>query len=287
MRMPELPLTDATPLTWRVGVRTLSLERPLIMGIVNVTPDSFSDGGRYYEPSAAIAHAQRLIAEDADLLDVGGESTRPGAESVSAAEELRRVMPVIEALAGGNVPLSIDTSKPEVMRAALNAGASIVNDVAALQAPGAIEAVSESDCGVVLMHMQGNPRTMQRSPAYDDVTSEVAEFLAARIEAARSSGIDQRRIAVDPGFGFGKTVAHNYTLLRELSALQRLRCPLVVGLSRKSMLAAHDRLSASVAAAVLAVERGANIVRVHDVAATRDALKVLHEMQVNAGEQAT
>ncbi len=276
---------DTTPLTWQVGARALSLERPLIMGIVNVTPDSFSDGGRYYEPGAALAHAQRLISEGADVLDIGGESTRPGAEAVPVTEELRRVVPLIEALADCGVPLSIDTSKPEVMRAALHAGAVIINDVYAFQAPGALDAASESECGVILMHMQGTPRTMQQAPSYDDVTGEVLQFLTLRIEAACSHGIDARRIAVDPGFGFGKTVQHNYALLRELSAFRRLECPLVVGLSRKSMLHGRDRVATSIAAAVLAAERGANVIRVHDVGATREALNVLQAMQGNAGSE--
>jgi dihydropteroate synthase len=226
-----------------------------------------------------------LIDQGADVIDIGGESTRPGAADVSPDEEIRRVVPLLEALAPSAVPLSVDTSKPEVMRAALAAGAAIINDVRALQCPGALEAVADNECGLVLMHMQGTPRTMQQAPYYRDVTSEVAQFLSARVQSARARGIDGRRIAVDPGFGFGKSIEHNFMLLSELSALKQMQLPIVVGLSRKSMLGAatgravQDRVAASVAAAVLAVERGANIVRVHDVAATRDALRVWKTMQ--------
>ena len=250
------------------------------MGIVNVTPDSFSDGGRHFRKSDALEHAHRLIEEGADLLDIGGESTRPGAAAVSEAEELDRVLPLVEALRGGQTPLSVDTSKPGVMRAAVAAGAVVINDVRALQEPGAVDAVRTSDCGLVLMHMQGLPRTMQREPRYEDVIAEVAGFLAARVAELASAGIDAERIVVDPGFGFGKTVEHNFTLLRELASLQDSGRPVLVGLSRKSMLGAvtgravDDRLAASVAAMLLAVERGARIVRVHDVAVTRDALQV-------------
>jgi dihydropteroate synthase len=274
-------VTDSTPTSsgqWSIAGRSLDLARPLVMGIVNVTPDSFSDGGRYFDCAAAIAHGQRLIDEGADLLDIGGESTRPGAADVSESEELDRVLPRVEALRA--VPLSVVTSKPGVMRAALAAGAAIVNDVRALQAPGAIEAVRASQCGIVLMHMQGTPRTMQREPHYEDVVADVVAFLRARVSALTGAGIGAERIAVDPGFGFGKNVEHNFTLLRDLAALQALGCPVLAGLSRKSMLGAvtgravDQRLAASVAAALLAVDRGARIVRVHDVAATRDALQV-------------
>ncbi len=266
--------------TWSVAGTVIELSRPLIMGIVNVTPDSFSDGGRYLSAAAARAHGERLIAEGADLLDVGGESTRPGAADVSEMEELDRVLPLVEALRGGGVPISVDTSKPGVMRAALAAGAAMINDVRALRAPGALEAVRGSDCGLVLMHMQGSPRTMQSEPQYDDVVADVTAFLRARVADLVNAGVDSCRIAIDPGFGFGKTVEHNFTLLRRLPALQAIGRPVLVGLSRKSMLGAvtgrsvNDRTAASVAAALLAVERGARIVRVHDVAATRDALKV-------------
>lgn len=265
---------------WRCGRFRFELARPLIMGIVNVTPDSFSDGGRFFDAEAACAHAQRLIEEGADLIDIGGESTRPGAAEVGVEDELRRVMPVVEALAGTGIPISVDTSKPQVMRAALAAGAAVINDVRALQLPGALETVAAADCGVVLMHMQGTPQTMQIDPRYEDVTAEVAAFLRARAEAAIAAGIAPERLAIDPGFGFGKTVDHNYELLARLREFAPLGLPLLVGISRKGMLkhatgrAVGERTVASVAAALLAVERGAHIVRVHDVAATRDALAV-------------
>lgn len=250
------------------------------MGIVNVTPDSFSDGGRHLSHDAAIAHAHKLIADGADLLDIGGESTRPGAAAVSEQEELARVLPVIEGLRGSAVPISIDTCKPAVMRAALAAGASMVNDINALQAPDALAAVADSDAAVCLMHKQGDPESMQRAPHYADVVSEVSAFLQARIEAMRAAGIGNGRIVIDPGFGFGKTLAHNLELLRELSAFSALGVPLLAGVSRKSMLGAitgrevGERLAASVAAALLAVQRGASIVRVHDVRETVDVLKL-------------
>jgi dihydropteroate synthase len=250
------------------------------MGIVNVTPDSFSDGGRYLSAAAALAHGERLIKEGVDLLDVGGESTRPGAADVSEMEEIDRVLPLIETLHASGVPISVDTSKPGVMRAALAAGAAVINDVRAFRTQGALEAIRESGCGLVLMHMLGSPRTMQSEPRYDDVVADVTAFLRGRVADLANAGIDFCRIAIDPGFGFGKTVEHNFTLLRRLPSLQAIGRPVLVGLSRKSMLGAvtgrtvDDRVAASVAAAVLAVERGARIVRVHDVAATRDALKV-------------
>jgi dihydropteroate synthase len=271
---------------WAVRGRALPLARPLIMGVVNVTPDSFSDGGRHAAHDAAVAHARTLVGGGADLLDIGGESTRPGAADVPLDEELARVLPVVEALAGCGVPLSVDTSKPEVMRAALAAGAAIVNDVTALRAPGAVDVVAASDCGVVLMHMQGVPRTMQAAPHYDDVVAEVSAFLRVRLDAMQAAGVAAERIVLDPGFGFGKTVEHNFALLRELPRLAALGRPLLVGLSRKSMLGAvtgravGGREVASAVGAALAAERGARIVRVHDVAATRDALRVwaaLHE----------
>ena len=272
------------PTSWLVHGRELALDHVLIMGIVNVTPDSFSDGGRYFDPTAALAHAQQLINNGADIIDIGGESTRPGAAEVSTDEEIRRVVPLIEMLARHTVPLSVDTSKPEVMRAALAAGAAIINDVRALQQSGAAEVVAEHDCGVVLMHMQGTPATMQQAPYYRSVTKDVVQFLAQRVQYAQARGIEASRIAIDPGFGFGKNDAHNFALLSQLSEFGRMQVPIVVGLSRKSMLGrvsgrAADRTAASVAAAVLAAERGANIVRVHDVAATRDALGVLQAMR--------
>lgn len=259
----------------------LASDRPLIMGVVNVTPDSFSDGGQYATTDEAIQHANRLIAEGADILDIGGESTRPGSLPVSLEEELSRVIPVIEFAVHKRIPVSVDTSKPAVMQAAIHAGAELVNDVNALQAPGALEAVAESSAMVCLMHMQGTPETMQNTPHYTDVVTEVQAFLARRIDAARNAGIPAERILIDPGFGFGKTLAHNLTLLQQLDRLLVIGCPILVGLSRKSMLGAitgntvDNRLHASVAAALLAVIKGAKIVRVHDVKATRDALSVL------------
>jgi dihydropteroate synthase len=273
-------MQSPTAMSWRTAAGVLDLARPLVMGIVNVTPDSFSDGGRFLDPAAALAQARRLVDEGADLLDIGAESTRPGAADVAADVEIDRVVPLLQALRPLGVPLSVDTSKPAVMRAALAAGAAIVNDVRALQVPGAIDAVRDSDCGIVLMHMQGEPRTMQAEPRYDDVVREVGEYLYQRVAVLADAGIAADRIVVDPGFGFGKTVAHNYTLLRELRTLAARGRPVLAGLSRKSMLGAvtgrtvDDRVMASVAAALLAVERGARIVRVHDVAATREALQV-------------
>jgi dihydropteroate synthase len=258
----------------------LDMSRPLVMGIVNVTPDSFSDGGRHLLRDAAIAHAQQLIAEGADILDIGGESTRPGAQEVSVQEELDRVLPVIEGLRAVAVPLSIDTCKPEVMRIALAAGVHMVNDINALQQPEALAAVAASDAAVCLMHKQGHPQTMQLEPHYLDVLLEVMEFLRTRVDAVEAAGIGRDRIVVDPGFGFGKTLPHNLTLLRDLDHFSALGVPLLAGLSRKSMLGAitgqdvAHRLSASVAAALIAVQRGAAIVRVHDVRATCDALKI-------------
>lgn len=265
----------------RCGRFVLPLRRPLIMGVVNVTPDSFSDGGRYLDVAAAIDHGRRLVEEGADLLDVGGESTRPGAQPLPLEEELRRVLPVVEALGDLGVPVSIDTYKPAAMRAALGAGASMINDVSALQAPGALDVARSSDCAVCLMHMRGNPQTMQASPEYRDVVAEVREFLAQRVAACEAAGIARDRIVVDPGFGFGKKAAHNLELLRHLDAIASLGLPVLVGLSRKSTLGkitgkpVAQRASESVAAALLAVQRGAAIVRVHDVDQTRDALLVL------------
>jgi dihydropteroate synthase len=270
---------------WQVRGLVLPLARPLIMGVVNVTPDSFSDGGHHSTFGAALAHALRLVEEGADILDIGGESTRPGATDVTLDEELQRVVPLVESLAREGVPLSVDTSKPEVMRAAIGAGAAIINDVHALQSPGAVDAVADSDCGVVLMHMQGVPRTMQMAPRYEDVVAEVRVFLRERLGVLEAAGIPHERIALDPGFGFGKTVEHNFTLLRELQRFASLGCPVVAGLSRKSMLGAvtgravGERAAASVVGAVLAAERGARVLRVHDVAATRDGLRVWEAMQ--------
>jgi dihydropteroate synthase len=248
------------------------------MGIVNVTPDSFSDGGRLGPD--AIRHARQLIAEGADILDIGGESTRPGAPSVSVQEELDRVLPVIEGLQDLSVPLSIDTFKPEVMKAAIACGVQMVNDINALQDSSAMQAVVNSQVAVCLMHKQGDPQTMQNQPEYLDVVDEVSAFLSARIEVAVAAGIARERITIDPGFGFGKTLAHNLMLLKELQRFAALGVPVLAGLSRKSMLGAltgqeaGQRMPASVAAALIAVQRGAKIVRVHDVRATVDALKI-------------
>ena len=264
----------------RCGKFSLDLSRPMIMGVVNITPDSFSDGGHYLDPKLAVAHARRLIGEGADILDIGGESTRPGAAPVSLDEERRRVLPVLEQLAAGNVPVSVDTRKPALMREAIAAGASIVNDVTALSAPGALEAVAKSPAAVCLMHMQGEPGTMQENPSYRDVVAEVRDYLAGRVAVAQAAGIARDRIVVDPGFGFGKTVEHNLSLLRALAEFRPLGGALLAGISRKAMLGKltgrepQERVHASVAAALVAVQNGAHIVRVHDVAATRDALAV-------------
>ncbi len=262
------------------GKFQLDLNAPKVMGIVNVTPDSFSDGGRFISTDKAIAHAHDLVAQGADILDIGGESTRPGATPVPLDEELSRVIPVIQGLAGIGVPLSIDTYKPEVMRAAILAGVDIVNDVCALQEPKALEIVAASDVGVCLMHMQGRPQNMQQDPQYQDVVQEVYDFLKGRLAAAEQVGIAKARITLDPGFGFGKRTAHNLALLEGLSTLQKLGAPLLIGLSRKSVLGqvagadVNERLYASLAASVISVMKGANIVRVHDVKATVEALKV-------------
>lgn len=264
----------------RCGRFALALDRPLLMGIVNVTPDSFSDGGQFFSAQAAIDHAEQLIEEGADILDIGGESTRPGASEVSVDEELHRVLPVFEALRDASVPLSIDTMKPEVMRAAIAAGASMVNDVNALRAPGAIEVCARSDAAVCLMHMLGTPRAMQQDPAYDDVVAEIAAFLVERAQACERAGIARERIIIDPGFGFGKTSQHNLELIRALPRFAARGYAVMAGISRKSVLGrlvgrdAGSRQSASVAAALLLAQRGAGVLRVHDVQATVDALKV-------------
>jgi dihydropteroate synthase len=250
------------------------------MGIVNVTPDSFSDGGRHLALEAAVEYARRLIEEGADILDIGGESTRPGAALVSEQQELDRVLPVIEKLAGISIPISIDTYKPEVMRAALAAGADMVNDVNALQSEGALDVLAKTTAGICLMHKQGVPQNMQKQPHYQQVGIEVSTFLRERIAAATAAGIALERVIIDPGFGFGKSLEHNLALLKNLHEFTLLGAPVLAGLSRKSMLGAitgrevGDRLAASVAAALISVQRGASIVRVHDVSATVDALKV-------------
>ncbi|HEX4782073.1 MAG TPA: dihydropteroate synthase [Usitatibacter sp.] len=256
------------------------------MGIVNVTADSFSDGGKYLDASRAIEHGRRLHHEGADLVDVGGESTRPGAAQVDEATELARVIPVVEALAADGIEVSVDTMKPAVMHAAIRAGAAVVNDVNAFRAPGAIEAVAPSEhVRLIVMHMQGTPATMQEDPRYDDVVQEVSSFLMSRVSCLVSVGVARERIALDPGFGFGKTVEHNKQLLRALPQLASHGLPVVAGLSRKKMLgdftgrAACERAAASVAAALLAVQNGASIVRVHDVKDTVDALKTWMELR--------
>jgi len=267
------------------GRFSYSLSRPLIMGILNVTPDSFSDGGRFFSPQQAIEQGLRLVEEGADILDIGGESTRPGAARVSEKEELERVLPVLEGLSKAGVALSIDTQKPAVMRAALAAGADMVNDVNALQQAGALAAVAGSKAAVCLMHKQGDPQNMQQLPLYHDVVAEVHDFLQARIQAALAAGIKRERIVIDPGFGFGKNLEHNVSLLRQLQAFQDLGVPVLAGLSRKSMLGkianvdVQDRVHASVAAALLAALRGAKILRVHDVKATRDALTIVNAIE--------
>lgn len=263
--------------------RPLRLDRPRVMGIVNVTPDSFSDGGDHFDVDAAVAHGLRLAEEGADILDVGGESTRPGSEGVGAEEEIRRVVPVIERLVRETaLPVSIDTWRPEVMQAAVAAGAGMINDIRALRAEGALEAAAELGVPVVLMHMLGEPRSMQEAPEYDDVVGDVHRFLAERIFAAEMAGIPRRRIVADPGFGFGKTTQHNVTLLARLERFAELGVPVLAGLSRKRSIGeltgrddAKARVHGSVAAHLVAAQRGAMLLRVHDVAATVDALRVL------------
>lgn len=265
---------------FQCGRFKLDLSRPLIMGIVNVTPNSFSDGGLHATTEAAVAHGLRLIEEGADMLDIGGESTRPGSLPVPLDEELKRLLPVLEGLKHVSVPLSADTQKPEVMREALRAGASMINDVNALVAAGALQVVAKSDAAVCLMHKQGEPLTMQLNPQYHDAVAQIKAYLASRIEAVLAAGIARERIVIDPGFGFGKTVEHNLALLRSLEQFGELGVPLLVGLSRKSALGKiasreiGERVYSSVAAALIAVMKGAKIVRVHDVGATRDALAV-------------
>jgi len=275
-----------------ISSRQLDLGRVAIMGILNITPDSFSDGGLFLGRDRALAHALEMAADGADIIDVGGESTRPGAPAVSVEQELARVIPVIEAVrAAVELPISIDTSKPEVMRAAVAAGAGLINDVRALREPGALAAAAGLGVPVCLMHMQGEPRTMQANPVYGDVLAEVREFLAGRVAACEAAGIPRARLIVDPGFGFGKTVAHNLALLRGLPELAGLGCPVLAGLSRKSLIGAvlglpvDERLHASVALALIAVQNGASIVRVHDVRATRDAVRMWEAVQSRTGEQ--
>jgi dihydropteroate synthase len=279
--IPEFEMTQ----NFHCGRFVLNAERPLIMGIVNLSDDSFSGDGLHGNAEAAIALGRRLLREGAHILDLGAESSRPGAPAISAHQEIDRLVPVIDALRDCAAPLSVDTVKPEVMRAVLAAGADMINDINALRAQGAMEAVAASGAGVCLMHMQGAPATMQDDPQYGDVVAEVAEFLAERVAAAEAAGIALNRIAVDPGFGFGKTLEHNIALLRRLGELVVPGLPLLVGLSRKSMLgtltgrAAPERIFGGIAAHVLAVLRGARVLRVHDVAATHDALAVLQAVE--------
>lgn len=266
------------------GGRALVLDRPRVMGIINVTPDSFSDGGALDTLEAAVAHGLRLVEEGADLLDIGGESTRPGAEEVPLEEELRRVIPLIERLSREtSLPISVDTSKPEVMRAAVAAGAGMINDVQALRREGALDAAAQLGVPVVLMHMLGEPRSMQDEPQYDDVVAQVHRFLADRIFSAEMAGIAKKHIVVDVGFGFGKTSAHNLALLAQLERFCDLGVPVLAGISRKRTIGEitgradpRERVHGSVAAHLIAAQNGAKLLRVHDVAATVDALKVLH-----------
>ena len=263
-------------------------KKALVMGVLNVTPDSFSDGGRFASLEFAVSRAEEMIADGVDLIDIGGESSRPGAPSLPLDEELKRVMPVLYALRDMGKPLSVDSYKPEVMREAIIAGADMINDINAFRATGAIEAVKDSDCGLCIMHMQATPETMQQNPAYTDVVREVSDFLRERVAAMVAAGIDRERICIDPGFGFGKTVEHNYALLRGIGQLEQdIGLPVLAGLSRKSMIGAvtgrpvEQRLAGSLAGALAAVAHGARIVRVHDVAETVDALKVWHEASID------
>jgi dihydropteroate synthase len=267
---------------FQCGRFTLDLDRPVVMGVLNVTPDSFSDGGRHFDQDGAVAAGERMAADGAAIIDVGGESSRPGSVPVDEAEESRRVMPVIDRLVARlGIPVSVDTRKPGVMRRAIAAGASLVNDVGALGAPGALEAVAASEAAVCLMHMQGEPRTMQVAPQYRDVVDEVRAFLRLRVAACEAAGIGRRRIAIDPGFGFGKTLEHNLALLAGLPVLAADGLPLLAGLSRKRMIGAltgraeGDRLAGSLAAAVVAAQNGARIIRAHDVRETVEALAVV------------
>ena len=258
----------------------MPLDRPLLMGVVNVTPDSFSDGGRFFDAKSAVCHAQRLIEEGADIVDIGGESSRPGALPVSVKEELERVLPVLQSLKDLEKPISVDTRRPEVMQEAIKAGASMINDIDALSVPGALETLAASDCAVCLMHKKGEPATMQRAAYYDDVVAEVLGFLKERVEACEKAGINRDRLVIDPGFGFGKTVEHNLALLKNLSKFLACKVPILAGWSRKSSLGkitgrgADERLPGSLAAALLSLQGGATILRVHDVRETRDIVEV-------------
>lgn len=273
------------PQLWQTSRFLLDLQRPLVMGIVNVTPDSFSDGGQHADAVLALRHAQTLVEQGADILDIGGESSRPGSPRLSHAQEWARIAPVLQETVRWNVPVSVDTYQPETMRRALDLGADIINDIHALQRPGALEVVAASKAGVCLMHMQGDPASMQQAPHYADVLGEVREFLWSRVAAAESMGIDRSRIALDPGFGFGKTLEHNLTLAKGLPALAQSGYPVLVGVSRKSMIGAltgrdvGERLPGSLGAVLACVAAGAQIVRVHDVGPTCDAIKVWSAMR--------
>lgn len=279
--------------TWLCGRYELELKRPLLMGIVNITPDSFSDGGKYIDADAAIAHAKQLIADGADILDIGAESTRPGAEPVALDEELRRLLPVIEGLHALDVPISVDTFKPKVMRAVLDAGADIINDIAGFRYAESVAAVADSNCGLCVMHMQGEPRTMQQQPHYENLYQEVQGFLSEQVDALRAAGVAPERIMLDPGLGFGKSVAHNYSLLRGFPDIQldSYPYPWLIALSRKSMIGhvvdrlPPQRVAGSLAAMLAAVARGAAVVRVHDVAESADALKVWSAVEQGIAEE--
>ncbi len=276
--MPDSANTPAPVL--RCGRFTFDLIRPRVMGILNVTPNSFSDGGRYFNLPRALEHARQMIRDGADIIDIGGESTRPGAEPVHADQELARVLPLVQALAGSNIAVSVDTRKPEVMRAAIDAGAAMINDVNALRAPGALEVVASQDVGVCIMHMQGQPQTMQQAPCYSNVVSEVRDFLVERAEACVNAGVATEAIVLDPGYGFGKLLEHNLSLIRALPVFAATGYPIMMGVSRKFSLGeitgreVDQRLAASLAAGLASVMRGARLLRVHDVRETVDALKV-------------
>ena len=278
--------------TWLCGRFEFTLKRPILMGIVNVTPDSFSDGGEHDSTSLAIAHAQRLIAEGAQIVDIGGESTRPGAKPVSVIDELARVLPVIHALRNSGAAISIDSCKPAVMVAALDAGADLLNDVTGFRDPAAREvAAQHPDCGLCIMHMQGEPGNMQVAPHYQDVVQDVKQYLLEQARVLESMGVEGRRISIDPGCGFGKTLSQNYAMLAGLNELVQTGYPVLLGVSRKSMIGTitgqpvTNRLSGSIAAALAGVARGAAIIRVHDVAQTRDALSVWHAVEHGVDRQ--
>ena len=278
---PSAPAAPPAPRVWRCGRFALTLDQPLVMGILNVTPDSFSDGGRFDDPAAAVAHAERLISEGATILDVGGESTRPGAEPVPVAAELSRVRPVVLRYGTEDVPVSVDTRHPEVAKACVAAGASIINDVSGFRDRAMIDVAVACDAGVIIMHMLGDPQTMQDRPHYDDVIIEVGGYLVAQATMLEAAGVARERIAIDPGIGFGKSVEHNIELLRRLPELAELGFPLVIGVSRKRFIGAIsgvaeplERVGGSIAAALFAAEHGADVLRVHDVASTVQALEI-------------